>query len=255
VFYAGDCNAGSKTIAINLPNDEEVQLQKGSRRLQLKNAMRAKFDEIMVPIAAALMVEDQQPHVTFDAFFADTMFHEVAHGLGIKYTIDGQQTVREAHREHYSAIEEGKADILGLYMITQLHDQGVLTGAPLEDYYITFMAGIFRSVRFGAASAHGKANMIRFNFFRERGAFSREPSGRYRVDMAKMRAAMTELGGKILQLQGDGEYEAARRFVEELATIGPELQADLARLEQQGIPVDVVFEQGEAVLGLPTPNR
>lgn len=142
VYYAGDCNAGSKTIAINLPNDEEVQLAKGSRRLQLKNAMQAKFDEILVPISKVLITPEQQQHITFDAFFSNTMFHEVAHGLGIKNTINNKGTVRSAIKEHYSALEEGKADILGLYMITQLHQKGELEG-QIEDYYTTFMAGIF----------------------------------------------------------------------------------------------------------------
>jgi hypothetical protein len=123
VYYAGDANAGSKTIAINLPNDEEVQLAKGTRRLQLKNAMRAKFDAIMVPIAQALIVEDQRAHVTFDAFFANTMFHEVAHGLGIKNTVNGKGMVRQALQEHASPMEEGKADVVGLYMVKQLFDQ------------------------------------------------------------------------------------------------------------------------------------
>ena len=167
VYYAGDCNAGSKTIAINLPNDEQVQLAKGTRRLQLKNAMRAKFDAILVPIAGELIAPEQRRHITFDAFFADTMFHEVAHGLGIKNTINGRGTVRDALKELGSGIEEGKADVLGLYMITRLQEQGELEGS-LEDYYTTFLAGIFRSVRFGAASAHGEANMVRFNFFADR---------------------------------------------------------------------------------------
>ena len=126
VYYAGDANAGSKTIAINLPNDEEVQLRKGTRRLQLKNAMQAKFDKILVPIAGELIAEDQQQHINFDAFFANIMFHEVAHGLGIKNTVRGKGTVREALKEQAGALEEGKADILGLYMITKLHQRGEL---------------------------------------------------------------------------------------------------------------------------------
>ena len=250
VYYAGDCNAGSKTIAINLPNDEEVQLKKGTRRLQLKNAMRAKFDKIMVPIADVLIDESQRKHITFDAFFANTMFHEVAHGLGIKNTINGKGTVREALLEHASALEEGKADILGLYMIKQLHDKGELEG-DLKDYYTTFMAGIFRSVRFGASSAHGKANMIRFNFFQEMGAFERDPdSGTYRVDYEKLEEAMAALSEKILTLQGDGDYEGVAKLVAEKGAIGGQLQADLDRLSQASIPVDIVFEQGADVLGL-----
>jgi hypothetical protein len=250
VYYAGDCNAGSKTIAINLPNDEEVQLKKGTRRLQLKNAMRAKFDRIMLPITAELIDSSQRDHVTFDAFFANTMFHEVAHGLGIKNTIDGQGTVREALREHASALEEGKADILGLYMIQQLHERGEVTG-DLEDYYITFMAGIFRSVRFGASSAHGKANMIRFNFFESEGAFTRdEATGTYRVDVPKLEAAVAALSRQILTLQGDGDYEGVAQLVAERGVIGSQLQADLDRLDAADIPVDIVFEQGRSVLNL-----
>ncbi len=250
VYYAGDCNAGSKTIAINLPNDEEVQLQKGTRRLQLKNAMRAKFDKILVPISEVLIAEDQRKHITFDAFFSNTMFHEVAHGLGIKNTINGKGTVRENLKELSSALEEGKADILGLYMINQLHKKGELTG-ELKDFYVTFMAGIFRSVRFGASSAHGKANMIRFNFFQEYGAFTRdEETGTYRVNFEKLEEAMAALSTKILTLQGDGDYDGVAALVKDKGVIGTQLQADLDRLSDANIPVDVIFEQGKSVLGL-----
>jgi Peptidase family M49 len=246
VYYAGHSNAGSKTIAINLPNDEQVQLEKGTRRLQLKNAMRAKFDAIMRPIADELIAPDQRRHVTFDAFFANVMFHEVAHGLGIKNTVDGRGTVREALRELHSGIEEGKADVLGLYMITRLHEQGELAGA-LEDYYVTFLAGIFRSVRFGASSAHGQANMVRFNFFADRGAFIRDARGQYRVDLPAMRR---ELSGRLLKLQGDGDYDGVAKLTAELGVVRPQLQTDLDRLAERAIPVDVTFTQGKAVLGL-----
>jgi len=250
IYYAGDCNAGSKTIAINLPNDESVQLEKGTRRLQLKNAMRAKFDKILAPIADMLIAKDQRRHIQFDAFFGNTMFHEIAHGLGIKNTINGRGTVREALQEHAAALEEGKADILGLHMITQLHPKGEIDG-ELEDYYVTFLAGIFRSIRFGASSAHGKANMIRFNYFREHDAFSRDPSsGTYRVRFDKMREAIESLSRLILTLQGDGAYERVREFVAEKGLIRPSLQADLDRLSRASIPVDIVFEQGVDVLGL-----
>ena len=251
VYYAGDCNAGSKTIAINLPNDEEVQLQKGTRRLQLKNAMRAKFDRILVPIADELIAEDQRPHVTFDAFFENVMFHEVAHGLGIKHTVNGKGTVREALRDESAALEEGKADVLGLWMVEELRGRGALAGGGLLDNQATFLAGIFRSVRFGAASAHGRANMLRFNFFREKGAFSRDPqTGKYRVEPERMREAVEELSRRILVLQGDGDIGEVKRLMERLGGIGPELRADLDRLTDAGIPVDVVFEQGLEALGL-----
>jgi len=249
VYYAGHCNVASKTIAINLPNDEQVQLEKGTRRLQLKNAMRAKFDKIMLPIADELIVPEQRKHVTFDAFFGDTMFHEVAHGLGIKNTIDGKGTVREALKDQASWLEEGKADILGLYMITKLHEKGEVTGS-LEDYYVTFLTGIFRSVRWGGAEAHGQANMVRFNYFADRGAFTRDANGHYRVDMAKMRSAMDELSAQILKLQGDGDYAGVEKFLKDYGVIRPQLGADLARLGQRNIPVDVRFQQGKDVLGL-----
>jgi hypothetical protein len=251
VYYAGHSNAGSKTIAINLPNDEEVQLAKGTRRLQLKNAMQAKFDHILMPIAEELIAKDQRQFITFDAFFANTMFHEVAHGLGIKNTLDGTQTVRSSLKETASPLEEGKADILGLYMVSKLMESGEITEGKLMDNYVTFLAGIFRSVRFGASSAHGKANMVRFNFFKELGAFSRhEKTGLYRVNFDAMTVAINELSKLILTLQGDGNYKGAVNLLDRKGIIGEQLAGDLKRLETAKIPVDIVFNQGKKVLGL-----
>ncbi|OHX66759.1 dipeptidyl-peptidase 3 family protein [Flammeovirga pacifica] len=250
VYYAGDCNAGSKTIAINLPNDERVQEQKGSRRLQLKNAMRAKYEKILVPISEVLIDPSQRKHITFDAFFANTMFHEVAHGLGIKETITGKGTVRKSLKEHASALEEGKADILGLYMVSQLHKKGEIDG-DMKDYYTTFLAGIFRSVRFGAASAHGVANMIRFNFFKSYGAFEYDnASGYYKVNYPKMEEAMNALSAKILQLQGDGDYNGVSELVKTHGKITLDLQKDLDKIDDANIPTDVIFNQGIKELGL-----
>lgn len=251
IFYAGQANAGSKTIAINLPNDEAVQLQKGTRRLQLKNAMRAKFDQILVPIARELVAADQQASITFDAFFENVMFHEVAHGLGIKNTINGRGTVREALKERASAYEEGKADILGLYMIEQLSKQDEVATPDMADNNVTFLASLFRSIRFGASSAHGRANVVAFNFLAEQGAFTRDSaSGTYRVDQARFGSAANALAAKILQLQGDGDYDGAGAFADQYGRIGSRLQADLDRLSTRGIPVDIIFEQGLGVLGL-----
>ena len=251
VYYGGDANVGAKTIAINLPNDEEVQLQKGTRRLQLENVMQAKFDAIMLPIAKQLVADDQLQHVTFDAFFQNTMFHEVAHGLGIKNTLDGKGTVSEALKDQASSFEEGKADVLGLYMVQKLADKGEMDKAKLLDNYVTFLAGIMRSVRFGAADAHAKANMVRFNFFAEQGAFSRDAqTGRYRVDADKMRKAIDALSAKLLTIQGDGDYTGAKQLTDTLGVIEPDLAADLKKLEAAGIPVDIRFQQGLDVLGL-----
>ncbi|MBB5635435.1 hypothetical protein HDF26_004163 [Pedobacter cryoconitis] len=249
VYYAGDCNAGSKTIAVNLPNDEVIQQKKGTRRSQLKNAMKAKFDKILVPIAAELIDKDQQQYINFDAFFANVMFHEVAHGLGIKNTVNGKGFVKEALKEQSGWLEEGKADILGLYMVTGLLKKGELTG-DIKTYYTTFMAGLLRSVRFGASSAHGKANMQCFNFFKEKGAFVRTANGTYKVDFAKFQTAMNELSNVILTLQGNGDRAAVEKVQKTYAVISPELQADLERLSKKGIPVDIIFEQGVDVLGV-----
>lgn len=251
IYYAGHSNAGSKTIAINLPNDEQVQLQKGTRRLQLKNAMRAKFDQILVPISEVLITEEQRQHITFDAFFSNTMFHEVAHGLGIKNTINDSGTVREALKEHASPFEEGKADILGLYMIQQLRKNGEVTEGELMDNYVTFMAGIFRSIRFGASSAHGRANLVRFNYFRDQGAFTRDAdTGEYSINVENFESAIESLSRLLLTIQGDGDYATAGQLLAEKGNIPPDLQSDLDKLAEQSIPVDIVFEQGVDVMGL-----
>ncbi|WP_313386461.1 dipeptidyl-peptidase 3 family protein [Chishuiella sp.] len=249
VYYAGDCNAGGKTIAINLPNDERVQLEKGTRRLQLKNAMKAKFDKILMPIAEVLIDESQQKNVKFDAFFSNVMFHEVAHGLGIKNTVNGKGSVRDALKEANSALEEGKADILGLYMVNQLLNKGELNGQQ-EDYFVTFLAGILRSVRFGASSAHGQANMIAFNYFAEKGAFEKTATGRYKVNAVKMEQAMNGLSELILTLQGNGDYDGVKQLYADKGILHSELQKDLDKLKTKNIPVDVVFEQGPQMLGL-----
>jgi len=251
IYYAGHSNAGSKTIAINLPNDERVQLEKGTRRLQLKNAMRAKFDQILMPIAKELIAPEQRQHVTFDAFFANTMFHEVAHGLGIKNTINNSGSVREALLEHASWLEEGKADVLGLYMIEQLRQRGEISDGELMDNYVTFLASIFRSVRFGSSSAHGQANLVRFNYFREQGAFARDSdNGHYRIDAERFAAASENLSRLILTIQGDGDYPTAAALLKDQGDIPVDLQQDLNRLSERDIAVDIVFTQGIETAGL-----
>jgi hypothetical protein len=211
--------------------------------------MQAKFEKILVPIADVLITSEQRRHINFDAFFSNVMFHEVAHGLGIKNMVSGKGTVREALKEQHGALEEAKADILGLYMITKLHQRGELGDQNLEDNYVTFLASIFRSIRFGASSAHGRANAAQFSFIQERGAFTRDSAdGRYRVDFPKMRAAVDALAAQILQFQGNGDYAGVARFMTDRGKLSPQLQEDLARLGSQGIPVDIVFEQGQQIL-------
>ncbi len=249
VFAAGSANEASKSIAVNLPNDEQVQLEKGTRRLQIKNAMRAKFDAILAPIAAELIAPEQRAHVTFDAFFANTMFHEVAHGLGIKNTLNDRGTVRHALQDHASWVEEGKADILGLHMLTELHASGELGDADLMDNYVTFVASIFRSIRFGTTSAHGRANLVRFSYFIEQGAFQRDATGLYSINFEAMQSAMRGLAERLLTLQGDGDREGVQAFWDQWGVVGPDLRAALDRLSDRDIPVDIIYRQGPDVLG------
>lgn len=250
LYYAGHTNSGGKTIAINLPNDEKVQLAKGSRRLQLKNAMRAKFDQILVPISSVLIDTAQRKNIKFDAFFGNVMFHEVAHGLGIKNTVTGKGNLRQALKEQYSGWEEAKADVVGLWMVSWLIEKGELTGITVEDAYVTYMAGLIRSVRFGAAEAHGKANMMCFNFFEDKNAFSRNADGTFKVDIAKTRQAVNEWSAFILSVEGEGDYAKAVSYMKENGKIRPALQEGLELLKTANIPKDVVFDQGKVVLGL-----
>lgn len=245
IYYAGDCNAGSKNIAINLPNDPRVHAAKGSRKLQLKNSMQAKFDKILIPIAKIVINPEQQKHILFDAFFENTMFHEVAHGLGVNYTIKGKQDVRGALKDNYTSIEEGKADILGLYCVTKLAEWGILENKDLMDNYVTFIAGIFRSTRFGAASAHGKANMMQFAHFMESGAITRDDaSGYYTIDFDKMKKDIEVIAGEYITIEGDGDYERASKLIAEKGIVTPVLQKDLDRIANAGIAKDIFFKQG-----------
>ena len=250
IYYAGDCNAGTKTIAINLPNDPHIHLTVGSRKLQLKNSMKAKFDKILVPITDILIDESQRKYITFDAFFENTTFHEVAHGMGIKNTINGRGPVREALREYYSAIEEAKADIMGLYLVTQLYEMGEITSGEVMNNYVTFFAGIFRSSRFGASSAHGRANMLNMKYFADNGAFVYQEDGTYKVNFEEMKDAVTSLLEKILVIQGDGDYAAAKHWVDTDGIMTDQLRSDLDRVNETGLPIDIVFKQGKEVLGL-----
>ncbi|MBQ9418556.1 MAG: Zn-dependent hydrolase [Bacteroidales bacterium] len=250
VYYAGDCNAGSKTIAINLPNDERVQLAKGSRRLQLKNAMQAKFDNIMTPIARLMVCDEQADSVTFNAFFGNTCYHEVAHGLGIKNTVSGRGPCRTALGAQYSAWEEAKADVCGLFLTEQLIGRGLITNTTVNQNYITFIAGILRSVRFGATEAHGVANIMCYNYFYEHGAFSRNSQGKYVIDVEKAREAARGWAALIIAMEGEGDAEAAKAYSDQHGKVSPALQADLDAIRDAHIPRDIVYQQGAQVLGL-----
>ena len=242
IYYSGDCNGGSKTIAINLPNDERVHIAKGARRLQLYNSMMAKFDKILAPIGEILVTPEQQKLLTADAFFWNVTFHEVAHGLGVKETVNGKGTVDAAMGSEKTTWEEAKADILGLFMVNKLIEMGEITDITKEESIATFIAGIVRSVRFGSASSHGKANMMCFNYMEDHGAFSRNAEGRYVVDFEKAAAAIDSWANTIIETQATGNFEFAQKYAAENASIREALAADIAKVNEAGIPRDIVFD-------------
>ena len=250
VYYAGDCNAGSKTLAINLPNDDRVHAMKGTRRLQLRNSLLAKFDKIMMPIGNIIIEKEQQQHLKFDAFFWNVTFHEVAHGLGIKQTVNGKGSVDAALGTEKTTWEEAKADVIGLFLTCKLVEMGEITNISQEDAITTYIAGILRSVRFGFASSHGKANMMTYNYFEKEGAFSRNADGTYHVDFEKAKAAISSWGALILKTQGEGDVDFATKFRAENGNLGDALKADLAKINSAGIPKDIRFEKGLKVMGL-----
>lgn len=250
VYYAGDCNAGSKTIAINLPNDDKVQAKKGARRLQLRNSMQAKFDKILMPIGQLIIEENQRQHLKFDAFFWNVTFHEVAHGLGVKQTVNNKGTVDDAMKTEGTSWEEAKADILGLFMVCKLIEKGEITNITAEDAITTFIAGILRSVRFGASSSHGKANMMCYNYMEQQKAFTRNGDGTYHIDYEKAKATIDSWANLIIVTQGDGNFEFASKFRQDNGNITEALQKDLDKINAAGIPRDIRFNQGLKVMGL-----
>ena len=250
IFYGGDCNAAGKTIAINLPNDDRIQEEKGSRRFQLRNAMQAKFDKIMKPIGEIVIEPSEQNHITFDAFFWNVTFHEVAHGLGVKQTINGKGSVDDAMQTENTSWEEAKADIIGLYLVCNLIDKGEITDISVEDAITTYIVGLLRSVRFGAKEAHGIANMMCYNYLEENGAFKRTGNGTYHIDYDKARDAMNSWIDLILKTQAEGNFEFAQQFSKKHGTVGSNLQKDLDRINKAGIPRDIRFNQGLNVIGL-----
>ena len=250
LYCSGNWNSGSKKIAITLPFDGQVQLKVGSRKLQFKNVIEAKFDKILVPISELLIDEDQLQHVKAKAFFDNTMFYEIGSALGLKNTINNKGSVRDALKDQNNVIAECKNDILSLFFVTKLNEMGEMNGSDLMDNYVTYMADVFRSVRFGISNDQGVANMIRFYYFEEKGAFTRNKKGKYTINFDKMKEAMLSLSEEILTIQGDGNYIAAKKLVDEKGFIRDDLLNDLYRLQKEDIPKDIVFVQGVKELGL-----
>lgn len=242
IYYSGDCNAGSKTIAINLPNDERVHAAKGTRRLQLYNSMKAKFGKILLPIGRLLVEPEQQKHLRDEAFFWNVTFHEVAHGLGVKETVNGKGSVDEALGTEKTTWEEAKADILGLFMVCRLIDMGEIPLISKEDAITTYIAGLVRSVRFGSASSHGRANMMCYNYMKDNGAFTRNKAGLYHIDYARALEVIDSWAGLILATQAEGDYEFAKEYAARNAVIPEALSADIANVNAHNIPRDIRFD-------------
>jgi len=239
IFTAGDANRGVQTAAFNLPNDERVLREKGSKSVMLKNVQEAKFHVVLEPIAAVALTAEARRHVSFAAFFTHVLLHELMHGLGPHdITVDGRATtVRQELRDTYSAIEEAKADVSGLWALQRLVDEGHASAGVGRSMYSTFLASMFRSLRFGINEAHGRGVAIQLNHFLDSGAVRVGADGRFEVAADAMRSAVTSLTSAIMTLQAEGSYDRARAMIEPLGIIRPEVQRMLDRLQQ--IPVDI----------------
>lgn len=241
VHAAGDIKAGVHAVAYNLPNDERVREAKGSKKVLLKNISRAKYEKILVPIANLVLNQEQMPQVDFDAFFNHTLMHELAHGLGpgtITLPDGSKTTVNQALKTLYSPLEECKADVMGLYNNQYLVKNSYMTQAQLERQYVVFLPGLFRAMRFGLHEAHGKGNLIQYNWFKDKGAFTLDPAtDRYTVNLDRMGQAAQSLTRELCIIEAKGNYEAAQAFVDLWGTVPPEVDRIVAKLT--AIPSDV----------------
>jgi hypothetical protein len=241
VFSAGDTKAGVQTLAFNLPNDERVRQAKGSKKVMLKNIAEAKFEKIYLPIAQIVLSPEMLAKISFDHWFTHVLMHEATHGLGpgiIKQADGSETTVQKLIKETYSAIEECKADVGGMYTYAYLCNQGVFPAGLEEGIYPTFLGGIFRSVRFGAEEAHGKANLIAFNFILEKGGYSYDPATQtYAVDYLNIRAAVKDLLNKLLTIEAEGDYAGAKALIEQYGKMPEHMQQVLTQLG--AVPVDI----------------
>lgn len=240
IFVGGEAKAGIQTAAFNLPNDERVTREKGSKRVMLKNVQEAKFNSVLVPIAKIAVDRKQQSLIAFEPFFTHILAHELMHGLGPHtITIDGRQTtVRQEMKELGSAFEEAKADISGLFALQHLIDQGVIEKSIEEQMYATYLAGVFRSVRFGLNEAHGKGMALQFNFLLDQGAVVFNGAQQtYGIDFGKIKPAVAKLTGDIMTIQGEGNYQKAKEMLQRYGVVRDDMQRVLNKLES--IPVDI----------------
>jgi hypothetical protein len=239
VFSAGDANRGVQTAAFNLPNDERVIGEKGSKRVMLKNNQQAKFDKVLVPISRVALASGDQGNVAFEAFFTHILMHELMHGLGPHdINVGGRATtVRQELKDTYSAIEEAKADISGLFALQYLVDQGQIDKSLEKTMYTTFLASAFRSLRFGINEAHGRGQAIQLNYLLDHGGFTVNGDGTFTVDAAKIRENVIGLTREIMTLQAEGSYAKARQMIDTLGVLRPPTKAILDKLTS--VPVDI----------------
>lgn len=247
LYNSGYCNAGNKLIGLNLPiGSTNINC---SRKLHFKNVMQAKFDQILQPITNVVIDEKQRRNVLFKSFFLNTIFYEISNGLGISQTINGKGSVKEALKEHYNVMNELKNDVLRMFFVGQLNDMREIEDVELMDNYVTYMADVFRSIRFGVKDSQGVANMIRFYYFEENEAFKYNPkNGTYKVNFYKTKKAIESLSKLVLEIQGNGDYEAADRLINEKGFIHNELLQDLYRIQRAKVPKDLVYDQGKKVI-------
>jgi hypothetical protein len=249
LFVAGDTKAGVQTAAFNLPNDERVIKEKGAKRVMLKNVQEAKFKQILQPIAKVVLPQSHVGDVAFEPFFTHILAHELMHGLGPHgITVGGKvTTVRQQLKELYSAVEEAKADITGLFALQYLIDKGVVEKSMERQMYVTFLASAFRSVRFGITEAHGRGVALQFNYLMDRGAFKFDTaSGTFSVDWVAVKPAVTELSREILTAQAEGSYEKVKSLLDKYAVIRPEMQNALDRLRDVPVDIEPIFPLANA---------
>ncbi len=239
VFTAGDANSGVQTAAFNLPNDERVVRDKGSKRVMLKNVQQAKFDHVLTPITIVALPDQERAEVSFDAFFTHILMHELMHGLGPhSIEVNGRATtVRQALQETYSTIEEAKADISGLWALHRLIDKGVIDQTLERSIYTTFLASTFRSIRFGINEAHGRGVAIQLNTFLDTGAVIVNNDGTFTVNHDRIRSAVENLTNRLMTIQAEGNYQEAQNILTTLGVIRPDVQRLLDRLTS--VPVDI----------------
>ncbi len=254
IFSAGDGNHGVQTAAYNLPNDERVITLKGSKRVMLKNVQEAKFKQILLPISGRVLPPATLKDVSFESFFTHIVAHELTHGIGPhQIRVSGRDTTpRLELKELYSAIEEAKADVTGLFMLQYMYDHKLLPGGPDSErkLYTTFLASSFRTLRFGVKEAHGKGMAVQFNYLSDKGAFIARPNGTFEVDPAKMKTAVRDLDRDLLTLEANGDYAGAKRLLDELGRVRPALKTILDGLADLPTDIEPVFTTAHRPAGL-----